>query len=120
MPHIIWTETTTNLLFELVTPKFGPFSEWDSVTNPGRGLKAQYDEFVATFSALIGCGPRGIEMKIGIASGPSPTPNEWYRASHNRREYMEVALAALRAGFINESDLAVPTSAAVRGWSAVA
>jgi hypothetical protein len=50
----IWTAAAYNLLYQELTKKFGPLSDWATNNRPGRGLDIEYNQFCVHFAKVIG------------------------------------------------------------------
>jgi hypothetical protein len=72
----IWTPTTTDMLFEQIVKRYGPYSDWEKSNYPGRGLDQDYEEFRTAFAKVCGANSKdAVGMAIMIAAKPKLTSN---------------------------------------------
>ena len=53
-PRRIWTFQNRQTLAQQLVKRFGPYSDWEGATVPGRGMNEKFDAFCADFARAIG------------------------------------------------------------------
>jgi hypothetical protein len=67
----IWTPATTDMLFEQIVKRYGPYSDWEQANFPGRGLDQDYEEFRTHFAKVCGANSKdAVGMAIMVAAKP--------------------------------------------------
>jgi hypothetical protein len=99
----IWTPAAHELLYTELKKRFGPRSEWDSHSRPGRGLDRQYDEFCEAVHKAVGANSaQAVQHQIAFTQ-PISDKARW-DPSHTRQAIQNLTWA-LETEFIRASDL---------------
>lgn len=100
----IWTSTARKLLFEELVERFGPHSEWEKATAPGRGMDQEFEKFCELMAELVGANSAdAVKHQIAFGS-PVTGVAVWNGPGFVQSAILNLA-ASFEAGFIVNSEL---------------
>jgi hypothetical protein len=71
MSNLIWTPATSDMLFEQIVKRYGPYSDWERSNYPGRDLDQDYEEFRIAFAKVCNAKSEdAVGMAIMVAAKP--------------------------------------------------
>jgi hypothetical protein len=100
----IWTKIASELLYESLVLRFGPYASWQKVHTPGYGKDDEYREFCSVFAKAIGANSGdAVQHQIAFALPLPPGARRTWEAGQARVYVLNIAMA-FYAGFITNSD----------------